>query len=435
VRNERREADERGAGTETTEPPTETAEPPTEVGRATSADAHARILTEALPTPSRRAARRKPGRLPYDAAMDPRRPAANGEEELGAWLAAMPKAELHLHLDGSLRPATALELARAAGPDAPSLVRVASRGDLEGMRARLTAPERCLDQADLLRAFDLPVALLQDPASLARVTRELVEDVAGEGTRYVEIRWAPSLHVERGFDVPAVVEAVADAGRSAAVENGIVVRLIAVALRTHAPSVADDVARAAVAASDRGVAGFDLAGREVESPDPSTFARAFDIARDGGLGITCHAGEWDGADQVRRALAVAPSRIAHGAPAADDPELMARLRADGVTLDVCPTSNVQAGIGSWGPDAPLPRLIAAGVPVTISTDDRTVSDLTLVRELSRCVERLGIVPRRIEGIVRHAYEVAFLHDDEPLRARLLAAFDDWLRANPAPGAA
>jgi adenosine deaminase len=111
---------------------------------------------------------------------------------------------------------------------------------------------------------------------------------------------------------------------------------------------------------------------------------------------------------------------------------MALLRAQRVTLDLCPTSNIQAGIGSWDRHAPLPRLIDAGVAITISTDDRTVSELTLVRELGRCVERLGIEPTRLAGLVRHAYEAAFLHDDEPVRARLLAAFDAWLEANPGP---
>jgi adenosine deaminase len=344
----------------------------------------------------------------------------------------MPKAELHLHLDGSLRPPTALELARTAGIDAPPLVADAAAGDLEAMRARLTAPERCEDQADLLRAFDLPVALLQDEASLARVTMELVEDVAGDGTRYAEIRWAPSLHLGRGLDIASVVGVVADAARAAGQRTGVVVRLIVVALRTHTPALADEAARAGVAAIDRGVTGFDLAGREAESPDPLRFASAFAIARRGGLGITCHAGEWGGAAQVRRALAIDPARIAHGATAVDDEALMARLRTTGVTLDICPTSNLQAGIGAWDASAPLPRLIAAGVPVTVSTDDRTVSDLTLVRELGRCVERLGIDPARLAQVVRHAYEVAFLHDDEGLRGRLLEGFDAWLAANPAP---
>jgi adenosine deaminase len=356
-------------------------------------------------------------------------------EALVTWLAAMPKAELHLHLDGSLRPRTALAFARAAGRDAPSLVAEAADGDVEAMRARLTAPERCADQAELLAAFDLPNALLQDPSSLARVTDELVEDVASDGTRYAEIRWAPSLHLQRGLDIAGVVGAVADAARMAGERTGVVVRLVVVALRTHPTALADEVAHAGVAAFDRGVTGFDLAGREAEAPDPMTFASAFDIARRGGLGITCHAGEWGGAVQVRRALGVGPARIAHGAPAADDASLIAELRAAGVTLDLCPTSNVQAGIGSWDARAPLRRLLEAGVPVTISTDDRTVSDLTLVRELTRCVERLGIAPARLAPVVRHAYEVAFLQDDEPARARLIASFDDWLAAHPAPATA
>jgi adenosine deaminase len=193
------------------------------------------------------------------------------------------------------------------------------------------------------------------------------------------------------------------------------------------------VAREAVEALPDGVTGFDLAGRERDAPDPAGFRDAFDIARVGGLGITCHAGEWGGPPQVRRALALAPWRIAHGAPAAEDPVLMADLRATGVTLDLCPTSNLQAGIGSDDADAPLPRLLRAGVPVTISTDDRTVSDLSLVRELARCVDRLGLQPDEIACAVRQAYRAAFLHTDEPLRARLQDAFEAWSAAHPAPG--
>jgi adenosine deaminase len=114
---------------------------------------------------------------------------------------------------------------------------------------------------------------------------------------------------------------------------------------------------------------------------------------------------------------------------------MADLRAAGVTLDLCPTSNLQAGIGSDDAGAPLARLLRAGVPVTISTDDRTVSDLTLVRELARCVTRMGLEPREIAGAVRQAYRAAFLHDDEPLRGRLQGAFEAWLQAHPGPGMA
>jgi adenosine deaminase len=339
----------------------------------------------------------------------------------------MPKAELHLHLDGSLRPATALALAQTRQhgiSDMPS--------DLAGMRARLVAPERCLDQAHLLRAFDLPIALLQDEQALERSAAELVEDVAAEGTVYAEIRWAPSLHLARGLPLHAGIAAVVRGSRRAARAAGIEVRLIAVALRTHSPEMATAMTRVALDFVADGLTGFDIAGIERDAPDPSVFDEAIGIARSGGLGITCHAGEWGGPAQVWRALRIDPWRIAHGAVAADDPALMAMLAERGVTLDICPSSNLQAGIGSRGHDAPLPRLLRAGVPVTVSTDDRTVSDLTLVRELAGTVEDLGLTPTEVVGAMRQAYAAAFLQHDEALRAELQRRFEAWLVGTPQP---
>jgi adenosine deaminase len=346
-----------------------------------------------------------------------------------ALIRRMPKAELHLHLDGSLRPATALELAREREVDAGL--------DLEGMAARLVAPERCLDQADLLRAFDLPIAIMQDAEALERIARELVEDVATDGTRYVEIRWGPGLHLSSGLslrDGIAAVAAGARTGSAAAAAHGaprIVVRLVAVALRSHEPTLNEAVARAAADAMAEGVTGFDLAGPEAAYPDPLRHAGAYAIAREAGLGITVHAGEWGGSPQVRRALALHPWRIAHGAPAGDDPSLMAELSARGVTLDLCPTSNLQADLYPALADHPLPRIARAGVPATLSTDDRTVSALTLTQEYARARATLGLTMPELWRLDRHALEVAFLHDDEATRARLLAEFDAFAADEPA----
>lgn len=353
-------------------------------------------------------------------------PTARSSPELLHWLREMPKAELHLHLDGSMRPATALELARDRDVGLDGSV------DLEDMRRRLIAPERCLDQVDLLRAFDLPTALLQDREALARCTTELIEDVAADGTRYAEVRWAPSLHTERGLSLHAGTAAVVEAAARAAQANGIEVRLIAVALRTHAVDIARDVVRTALDFVGDGLTGFDFAGRERDAPDPRVFESAFELAREGGLGISCHAGEWGGPAQVWAALAIEPWRIAHGAPAAHDERLMAVLRDRGVSLDICPTSSAQAGIAALDRDAPLPRLIRAGVPVTISTDDRTVSDLTLNEELRRAVDRLGVTPDEIVQLQRQAYATAFLHRDEPLRAALQRDFEAWAARHPTP---
>jgi len=335
----------------------------------------------------------------------------------------MPKAELHLHLDGSLRPATALELARQCGLDEGM--------DLAAITARLQAPPQTADQAELLRAFDLPIALMQDEEALYRIAHELVEDVASDGTRYVEVRWGPLLHVQLGLDLAAGIAAVVAGTRDAALATGVVARLIAVAIRSHPPEANAVMARVAASFRDRGLTGFDLAGPEEAFPDPLVHARAFDIARDGGLGITIHAGEWGGSAQVRRSLeAVSPSRIAHGARAADDASLMAELVARGVTLDVCPTSNVQASIFPSLSEFPLPELLRAGVPLTLSTDDRTVSELTLVREYGRAHSGIGVSVADLWRLNVHALEVAFLHDDEPLRAHLLAEFRDFATTEP-----
>jgi adenosine deaminase len=332
----------------------------------------------------------------------------------------MPKAELHLHLDGSLRVDTALELARTRGVDAPST--------WAGMFDALVAPPVCRDQAELIRAFDLPIALMQDAEALERITFELVETKAAEGVRYVEVRWAPLLHVRRGLAAADGIEAVVRGAEAGATRTGAVVRLICTAMRSHDP--ADNLVLAGVAARflDRGLTGWDCAGPEEAFPDPLVHRAAFDAARAGGLRITLHAGEWGGAPQVRRALALEPERIAHGAVAADDPSLVAELIAREVCLDLCPTSNVQASISPSYEAFPLARLHRAGAPVTLNTDDTTVSDITLTEEYGLVIERLGVTLRELWAIDRFALDVAFA--DEATLAPLRHEFDAWAAAIP-----
>ena len=270
---------------------------------------------------------------------------------------AMPKAELHLHLDGSVRIDTALDLAQTRGIDAPR--------DWVGMSAALIAPMPCADQAELLRTFDLPIALMQDAEALERIT----------------------------------------------------------ALRSHEPAANVVLAETAARFRDRGLTGWDLAGPEAAFPDPLFHGMAFEAARAGGLRITLHAGEWGGSAQVRRALALEPERIAHGPGAVDDPALCAELIARGVTLDLCPTSNAQAGIVPSVADHPLARLQRAGVSVTLSTDDTTVSDLTLSEEYLRAVEVIGLTLPELWAMDRRALEVAFATDADT--APLRHAFRAW----------
>ena len=335
---------------------------------------------------------------------------------LRALAGAMPKAELHLHLDGSLRAETALEIARTRGVDAPRTY--------AGMRGVLVGPEQSEDQAALLRAFDLPIALMQDAAALEHIAADLVEDKAAERVRYAEIRWAPLLHTERGLTGREVVEAVARGAAAASADRGIEVRLIATLMRSHAPGrnlafVADLDAHGVPA----GLVAVDLAGQEARFPDPELHRAAIDLARSIGLHVTVHAGEWGGAPQVRRALALEPERIAHGPLAIDDPTLVAELIDRGTWLDLCPTSNVQASIVPTLEDHPLRRLLHAGVRVTLNTDDLTVSDVTLTEEYVRAVERIGLTLPELWAVDLAALEAAFC--DEATRAWLRGEFLAW----------
>ena len=330
-------------------------------------------------------------------------------------IAAMPKAELHLHLDGSLRVETALELARTRGVDAPRTY--------AGMFAALCPGKHGLgSHAELLRSFELPVALLQDAEALEHVTRELVEAKIRDNVRYVEIKWAPALHTERGLSLDDGIAAVAAGARV----PGAAVSLTAVAIRSQDPDSNVEVARAAARGS---VDGFDLAGNETEYPDPREHRRAIETARAEGLAITVHAGEiHDGGAGLRHALELDPARIAHGVSAATSAELCTELIERGITLDLCPTSNVQSGSVPSFELHPVAQLHRRGVPVTISTDDATISDVTLSEELFDVHRMLGLSVPELWAINLHALRAGF--GDPASREALHADFARWARDIP-----
>jgi adenosine deaminase len=318
--------------------------------------------------------------------------------DLAASIRPLPKAELHQHIDGSVRLETAVELARDAGMAL----------DAREARARLVAPLHCRDQADLLTYFELPIALLQTAGALRRVTAELVEALVPDGVRYAELRWAPRLHLAGGLSVHEVIEAVASGIGDAASRLGSrspLVTLIVTAMRSHPPLA--NVELALVAGSfGPPVVGFDLAGPEATYPAPP-HAAAFHAAREAGLQLTAHAGEVPGPGRIREALDFDVRRIAHGVTAAEDVEILGVLRERDVTLDLCPTSNVQAGIVSDLAAHPLAALHRDGVSVTISTDDRTVTDTTLTDEMARTADALRLTPDELAGIALNAFRRAF----------------------------
>jgi adenosine deaminase len=335
--------------------------------------------------------------------------------DLAEALRRLPKAELHLHLDGSVRPETAVELAGAVDMQLP----------LDEARRRMIGPVRCANQAELLTYFDLPIALLQTPDALRRVTAELVDDLATDGCTYAEVRWAPRLHLEKGASVRDVIGAVAEGVADAASRLDArkpLIGLIVTAMRSHPPAANVELARTA-AAFGAPIVGFDLAGPEATYPAPP-HAAAFRAARDGGLALTAHAGEVAGPERVREALDFGVRRIAHGVTAALDDELPTLLRARDVTLDLCPTSNVQAGIVADIAAHPLAALHRAGVSVTISTDDRTVTGMTLSDEMATVTQAQGLTGDELAAIALNAFRRAFM-PPSVVRALFEAAERAW----------
>jgi adenosine deaminase len=333
-------------------------------------------------------------------------------------LRSLPKAELHQHLDGSVRPDTAVELAGAAGLEL----------DLDEARRRMVAPERCASQAELLTFFDLPISLLQTADALERVAAELVEDLMLDGVRYAEIRWAPRLHLERGLSVAAVIEAVmAGVARSASAHGPAtpVVGLIVTAMRQHPPAANVELARVA-AEFGRPVVGFDLAGPEAQWPAPP-HAAAFNAAEAGGLSLTAHGGETPDPRRVRELLDFGVSRIAHGVTVGGDSELADLVRARDITLDLCPTSNVQTRAVAELADHPIARLHRAGVSVTISTDDRTVTGTTLSDEMARTADAVGLTADELADIALNGFRRAFATPAvvRPMVATATIAWDAW----------
>ena len=237
------------------------------------------------------------------------------------------------------------------------------------------APDDCPSQAEYIKYFEPAIAVMQTEEALERIALELCIDSAAENIDYLEVRWAPSLHLRRGLTMEQVIRAVLSGLDSGPIEAVAIV----CAMRQHATEDNVELARIAGSFAGRGVVGFDLAGDEVRFP-AAPQRPAFDAARAAGLHLTCHAGEAGEPSNLEEALDLGVERIAHGVIGAGDPRIVERIRSEGVVLDMCPTANWKTKAVRTLADHPLPRLVRAGVRCTISTDSRTVADTTLTHE-------------------------------------------------------
>ncbi|ADL11848.1 adenosine deaminase [Acetohalobium arabaticum] len=316
----------------------------------------------------------------------------------------LPKTELHLHLDGSLRVKTVLELAEDREIELPT-------ADQKGLAEYLQVSEDCDSLAEYLEKFDLPLKVMQTEKALTRVTYELLEDAAWENVKYLEIRFAPLLLTEE-LRPAEVVEAVL-----AGVEKGenkyeLQANIILCCMRHQDPSRSIETAQLAVDYSDQGVVGLDLAGDEANFP-PEEHEEAFKLAAGAGLHRTVHAGETAGAKNVKKAIDyLNAERIGHGIRSKEDKETLETIKEAGVTLEICPTSNLHTNAVTDLEQHPIREYYEAGIPITVNTDNRTVSNLTLSQEYLMLYREFGFSLAEIQELILSGIKAAFISDKE-----------------------
>ena len=312
----------------------------------------------------------------------------------------LPKAELHLHFDGSLRPATMLELARDAGVELPATDPDSLAGFMLVQDAR--------DLEDYLARFDITVSLLQTEAAIERVAYEMVEDAAADNLRYMEVRYDPHLSTHGGLTMDQVVAAQRRGFDRGERDFGIRTGIINCTLRHYDPARSVEIARHSVRCKPLGVVGFDLAGGEAGRL-PGRHGEAFDIALAGNLGITVHAGEAAGAESVaeavRRCHAV---RIGHGTRLREDPELQAYVRDRQILIEINITSNLQTRVVPKASEHPVRGYFDAGLAVTLCTDSWLMSGVRLTDEYWLAHQQLGFTREEIDRMILNAFAGAFL---------------------------
>ena len=310
--------------------------------------------------------------------------------------------ELHLHLDGSLRPETVWELAKEQGIRLPA-------ESAEEVKYKMEVPEDCRTLEEYLERFDLPLLVLQRADAIERVTYELVEDLAKEGVDYAEIRFAPQLSVNGGLTQDEVVEAaIRGAERGMKTYPEIRVGLILCCMR-GADNEALNMQTVETAKKYLGpvVCAVDIAGAEGLFPTEN-FAPVFAKVREYGIPMTIHAGEAAGPDSMKTALSFGTKRIGHGVAAINDPELIRRLIDENVTLEVCVTSNYHTKVVPAIEMHPIHKLLDEGVHVTVNSDNRTCSRTTLQKEKEVLKKQLGFSDEEIEKMQEYAWEARFL---------------------------
>jgi adenosine deaminase len=313
----------------------------------------------------------------------------------------LPKTDLHVHLDGSLRLKTILELADKQRVELPATSE-------DGLRKAMNLGENCGSLVEYLKAFDVTLRVLQTADALTRTAYELAEDAAKENVRYMEVRYSPMLHTRRGLALTTVVEAVLEGLRAAQDRYGIESNVILCGIRNVSAESSLEMAELAVAYKNRGVVGFDLAGAEYDHPAKHHRA-AFQLVRDNNINVTIHAGEAYGPESIHQAIHVCGAhRIGHGCRLREDGDLLHYVNDHRIALECCPSSNVQTGAIRDLASHPVKFYKNLGLRTTVNTDNRLVTNTTVSKELWLCHSAMGFTLDDLKQVILAGFKSAFL---------------------------
>ncbi|WP_405095411.1 adenosine deaminase [Micromonospora sp. NBC_01412] len=336
--------------------------------------------------------------------------------DLSTFIAGLPKVELHVHHVGSASPRIVAELAARHAGRSPVPADPDALADYFAFR----------DFGHFIEVYLSVVDLIRDPEDVWILTHEVARELARQQVRYAELTVTPYSHVRRGIPAPAFCEAIEDARKRAEADFGIALRWCFDIPGEAGLPAAEETLRICLEERPDGLISFGLGGPEIGVPRPQ-FKPYFDQARAAGLRSVPHAGETTGPQTVWDALRdLGAERIGHGISAAEDPELLAHLAERQIALEVCPTSNLRTRAVASLDEHPLPRLVEAGVLVTINSDDPPMFGTTLDDEYAVAARLLGLGPEGVAALAKAAVTAAFLEPGE--KSRLTAEIDGYLAA-------
>jgi len=336
----------------------------------------------------------------------------------------LPKCDLHLHLDGSVRVETILELAEQQGVRLPST-------DPEKLRS-LLVQDNAKDLVEYLKAFDITLSVMQDYASLKRIAYELVEDCAKENVVYFEVRYAPILHQQKGMRLTSIVDAVLEGLREGEEKFGVKSGVIICAMRMSDPKYSIMMAELCVMYKNRGVVAFDLAGAEAGNP-AADHREAFQLVLRNNVNITIHAGEAYGPESIAQAVhECGAHRLGHAVRLKENGDLLNYCCDHRIPLEICLTSNVQTGAAKEIRFHPLRMYYDYGLRVCVCTDNRLVSGTTVTDELFLAHKELGFTLEEIKDLIVYGIKSSFLHHKQKVEL-LREVLTELKKFSVAPG--